>query len=529
MSALQTDPALAAPEQPPSRGGAPPGAPPERAPLEGAFQAELARTASAEGQQQRAAAKRSCARADDQAGTRANQTGATSGPQEASVGHAPRGSERRRAERQQTSSSPAGADAGSAAAATMPDPGAGAGAKDTGALTATAAGAELSLPEASALAATTAEPVEAPPARSLTAATANADPAPATPSTADAGALAEPGRTGADVSAETESSSSELPTPAAGSSVLPSSPGHAPSITGEASLRPDDPRAQVAELTSQPPAGAGAGASPASGSQEPGGPPRPHLPLARADSTPGSPPAAARANAEQDAASASAPVNAQRTAKSPTVRAESSLKIADDAGGTESAMPATAPGADLGSPAGAAAASVDGGSAASPASGPPAGYGVGLEQAIENMHVTIELAAREGLSQARIALEPEELGEIRIHLTQTAAGLITRVTAESPAAAQALAAGHAELRQALTSMGLSLARLHIGHHGQASADGSRHDSERSRQGTADELRSAAGTPSEDAGTEDQGSRVSADGQVLQAASPTAGALIDVLV
>lgn len=94
----------------------------------------------------------------------------------------------------------------------------------------------------------------------------------------------------------------------------------------------------------------------------------------------------------------------------------------------------------------------------------PVNYGVGLEQAIENLHGTIQLAARQGLSQARIALQPEELGEIRIHLTQTAQGLLARVSAETPATAQALAAAHAELHKSLSSLGLHLTRLDIGRH-----------------------------------------------------------------
>ena len=78
-------------------------------------------------------------------------------------------------------------------------------------------------------------------------------------------------------------------------------------------------------------------------------------------------------------------------------------------------------------------------------------------------------AARSGLAQARIALQPEELGEIRIHLTQTSSGLLARVTADSSAAAEVLAAGHVELRESLSSAGLSLAQLHIGHGEQTSA------------------------------------------------------------
>ncbi|MGH2854524.1 MAG: flagellar hook-length control protein FliK, partial [Solirubrobacteraceae bacterium] len=103
--------------------------------------------------------------------------------------------------------------------------------------------------------------------------------------------------------------------------------------------------------------------------------------------------------------------------------------------------------------------------------GPLLDSGVGLQQAIETLHGTIQLVARRGLSQARIALEPEGLGEIRIHLTQTTQGLLARVTAETPAAAQALAAAHAELRQSLDSLGLNLARLNVGRHGHSADQG----------------------------------------------------------
>jgi flagellar hook-length control protein FliK len=93
--------------------------------------------------------------------------------------------------------------------------------------------------------------------------------------------------------------------------------------------------------------------------------------------------------------------------------------------------------------------------------------GGGLAQTVETLNATIELAARQGISQARIALHPAELGAIRIHLSQTAEGLLARVTADTPAAAQALATGHAELRQSLGQLGLASVRLHIAQGGPA--------------------------------------------------------------
>ena len=150
-----------------------------------------------------------------------------------------------------------------------------------------------------------------------------------------------------------------------------------------------------------------------------------------------------------------------------------------------------------------------------------------LEQAIETVHATIELAARQGLAQARIALQPAELGEIRIHLTQTAAGLVARVTAETPAAAQALAAGHAELRQSLSSLGLTLTRLDIGHHDQSAANGSQHGGHENPNGQGTS-RSGAGT-NRSTGIEDPeatAAEPAAEAQTPPAGEP--GALVDVL-
>jgi flagellar hook-length control protein FliK len=92
----------------------------------------------------------------------------------------------------------------------------------------------------------------------------------------------------------------------------------------------------------------------------------------------------------------------------------------------------------------------------------PGGPVVDLQQVIDAARATIAMATRQGATQAKIALQPAELGEIRIHLSQNADGLIARVTADTPAAAAALAEGRAELHQSLSSLGVSLLRLDIG-------------------------------------------------------------------
>ncbi|MFZ2112194.1 MAG: flagellar hook-length control protein FliK [Solirubrobacteraceae bacterium] len=92
--------------------------------------------------------------------------------------------------------------------------------------------------------------------------------------------------------------------------------------------------------------------------------------------------------------------------------------------------------------------------------------GVPMQEMIDSIGATIELAARQGIAKARIELQPEELGHISIRLSQTSEGLRARVTADTPAGAQALNQGRSELRQSLSSLGLSLLQLDIGSSGQ---------------------------------------------------------------
>lgn len=114
--------------------------------------------------------------------------------------------------------------------------------------------------------------------------------------------------------------------------------------------------------------------------------------------------------------------------------------------GTTALETTTAPGADTG---------------ASVAAGVP------MQEMIDSIHATVAMAARQGMAQARIELQPPELGQISIRLNQTSAGLSARVSADTPAGAQALAQGGSELRQSLSSLGVSLLRLDIGSFGQS--------------------------------------------------------------
>jgi flagellar hook-length control protein FliK len=145
-----------------------------------------------------------------------------------------------------------------------------------------------------------------------------------------------------------------------------------------------------------------------------------------------------------------------------------------------------------------------------------------MQEMINSIRATIEIAARQGATQARIALQPEELGQISIHLSQTSEGLLARVSAETPAAAQALADGHSELRQSLSSLGLPLLRLDISSYGQSEA--------RDRQDRFTAGGNSPGPSTRSTSTED-GDAAESLGALEGAAAPaaiTGGELVDVL-
>ncbi len=91
------------------------------------------------------------------------------------------------------------------------------------------------------------------------------------------------------------------------------------------------------------------------------------------------------------------------------------------------------------------------------------------------MQLTISSASAAGVSRARIALRPEALGGIEILLSHGPAGLSAVVTADSPAAAQALQRAADDLQRSLAEQGLSLVSLDIDVAGDRAAKGQRGD------------------------------------------------------
>jgi flagellar hook-length control protein FliK len=434
MSASAPQPILTAPGgREPVPSGAPPGAPPEGPPFHSALATEWARTAIAEGQQQSH-----------------SQNPAPTGGEAASAAEAsdrvPRGSTQPAHPRPgpHAAATPSGTKATAGSAPSAPTP----------------AGCTLTLAAAPAGGTPTDEPApsatagrdvaQGPAARSDS---SQPDPATARGSSSPAGALTIAARTHDDALPSSPTSATDdvsaIPRDSAPTAGAPAAPqdgtATASGIAGVLVATPQD----------VPTVGAGAQAHSTPKRPSTGDPTIPH----------GSPAPSANWNAND-----LAKPTGTSTPPAGTNADGMSGGVGGGMGGLEStASPLTAAALD-GSP---AAPSAELGSGA---------YGVGLQEAIESLHGTIQLAARQGLTQARISLQPEELGEIRINLTQTAQGLLARVTAESPAAAQALAAAHAQLRQSLSSLGLELTRLDIGHHDSAQSGGA--DAKGNGQGSA---------------------------------------------
>src|SRR5262249_51329167 len=102
---------------------------------------------------------------------------------------------------------------------------------------------------------------------------------------------------------------------------------------------------------------------------------------------------------------------------------------------------------------------------------------VRLTELAQAARPAIAVTARQGGTVARIVLHPRELGTVEIRLSYAADGISATVRADSPQAAQALAQGGGDLRQALAAHGLDLLDLDIrdrrsnhGSHQPASSD-----------------------------------------------------------
>jgi flagellar hook-length control protein FliK len=94
---------------------------------------------------------------------------------------------------------------------------------------------------------------------------------------------------------------------------------------------------------------------------------------------------------------------------------------------------------------------------------------VPLARAAEAVEHVLRLASARGVTHARIALRPAELGSVDVHLRSTAEGLVARVVAHSAESVQTLQQAAGDLRRSLEEHGLTLLNLDIEQAGQQGA------------------------------------------------------------
>jgi flagellar hook-length control protein FliK len=99
----------------------------------------------------------------------------------------------------------------------------------------------------------------------------------------------------------------------------------------------------------------------------------------------------------------------------------------------------------------------------------PTATPVPLNRSAEAVEHVLRLASARGVTHARIALRPAELGSIDVHIRSTAEGLVARVVAHTAEAVQTLQNAANDLRQSLEEQGLTLMSLDIGQPGDRSA------------------------------------------------------------
>jgi flagellar hook-length control protein FliK len=106
------------------------------------------------------------------------------------------------------------------------------------------------------------------------------------------------------------------------------------------------------------------------------------------------------------------------------------------------------------------------------------------------------VAAERGITHAKMALRPAELGGVEIRLQATSAGVAAQVVADSPEAAKLLAQASDDLRRSLEARDVNLISLEVStssdQQQQASARGEWSDGDRADSGLPSYGRSTGG-------------------------------------
>jgi flagellar hook-length control protein FliK len=104
--------------------------------------------------------------------------------------------------------------------------------------------------------------------------------------------------------------------------------------------------------------------------------------------------------------------------------------------------------------------------APAPAPVPAPVPGARLAQAVATVQQIVRISQSNGITQARVQLHPEDLGQINIHLRSTPDGVVAKVVADASQAAAVLRDGGDELRRQLAQQGINLTHFDVGTAGQ---------------------------------------------------------------
>ncbi|MCD6727179.1 MAG: flagellar hook-length control protein FliK [Solirubrobacteraceae bacterium] len=96
-------------------------------------------------------------------------------------------------------------------------------------------------------------------------------------------------------------------------------------------------------------------------------------------------------------------------------------------------------------------------------------HAVGLGQAVDTIRLLIQAADQRGIARARIALRPQELGGVEVHLRHGADGLTARLIVDSAQSATLIQQAADDLRRSLEQQGISVAGLEVSLSGERDA------------------------------------------------------------
>jgi flagellar hook-length control protein FliK len=239
--------------------------------------------------------------------------------------------------------------------------------------------------------------------------------------------------------------------PVAPAAALPAAPVPAAAATAAATAAPVAPTAQATAV-------AGDASAPAAADQAP-------VPAPAAPAQPDAPkPIAASSLGQQAADNSAGQSQADPKAAQTLQQARAAVAYARPAEPHQAQAQVAHPAAHVSTPVAPATSAAP---ATAPATPVSAATPVPLARAAEAVEHVLLMASSRGVTHARIALNPADLGAVDVHIRSTAEGIVARVVAHSADAVQTLQHAAGDLRRSLEEQGLNVLNLDIGQPGES--------------------------------------------------------------